>query len=150
MKPGGTEGGERSFLLGVGFILFAIGLYFLLDSVRVTTAGYGYFSGAMGRRGGMGETTSMGILFVPFIVGTGVLFFDARKKWAWILAGIGLLILVIEIMSRIRFRMETKVTHLLLILVMIAAGAGFLARGYLAQNRRSRPDGGTDPEQPPV
>ncbi len=32
------------------------------------------------------------------------------------------------------FRMDTKVTHLLLILVMIAAGAGLLAKAYLARN----------------
>ena len=76
----------------------------------------------------------MGIVFVPFLIGVGVLFFDAEKRWAWVLSGMGLLVLVIEILSRIRFRMDTKVTHLLLILVMIAAGAGLLAKAYLARN----------------
>ena len=137
MKPGGTEGGTPSFLMGGGAILLAVGLYLLLDSVRVVTGDFGAISGMMHRRGGIGETTSMGIVFVPFLIGVGVLFFDAQKRWAWILSGLGLLVLVIEILSRIRFRMDTKVTHLLMILVMVAAGAGLLAKAYLARGGKS-------------
>ena len=88
----------------------------------------------------------MGIVFVPFLIGVGVLFFDAQKLWAWILSGVGLLVLVIEILSRIRFRMDTKVTHLLLILVMIAAGAGLLAKAYLARSAASA-CAGSDPDK---
>ena len=84
----------------------------------------------MHRRGGMGGTTSMGILFIPFLTGAGILFYDATKKWAWGLAGTGLALIVIEILSRIRFVLNMKTTHLLLILLMIAAGAGCLARAY--------------------
>jgi hypothetical protein len=147
MKPGGTEGGTPSFLMGGGVILLAVGLYLLLDSVRVVTGDFGAISGMMHGRGGMGETTSMGIVFVPFLIGAGVLFFDMRKRWAWGLSGVGLLVLVIEILSRIRFRMDTKVSHLLMILVMIAAGAGLLARAYLTRNVAADRDGGK-PEQP--
>ena len=78
----------------------------------------------------MGSTTSMGIIFVPFLIGATVLFYDAAKKWAWWLASAGLAIIVIEIFSRIRFVMNMKTTHLLLIFLMIAAGAGLLARAY--------------------
>jgi hypothetical protein len=146
MKPGGTEGGTPSFLMGGGVILLAVGLYLLLDSVRVVTGDFGAISGMMHGRGGVGETTSMGIVFIPFLIGAGVLFFDMRKRWAWVLSGVGLLVLVIEILSRIRFRMDTKVSHLLMILVMIAAGAGLLARAYLTRNVAADQDGGK-PEQ---
>jgi len=74
----------------------------------------------------------------------GALFFDAGKKWGWLLLGIGLLIIVIEILSRVRFRMETKVSHLLLILLMIAAGAGLMIRGYLS---RKSPGDEPDPDE---
>lgn len=131
MKPGGTEGGAGSFLGGAGLVLLGVGLYLLLDSVKVVSGGFGWFSG-MGHRGGMGETTSMGIIFVPFLIGVATLFFDASKKWAWWLSGLGLAIIIIEIFSRIRFVMAVKTTHLLLILIMIAAGAGFLFKSYLA------------------
>jgi hypothetical protein len=112
---------------------------FLLDSVRVVSGQFGVISGAMQRGGGIGETTSMGILFVPFLIGAGVLFFDARKKWGWVLLGLALLSIVIELLSCVRFHMETKVTHLLLILLMIAAGAGLMARGYLSRRSPTEP-----------
>ncbi|MGJ8725220.1 MAG: hypothetical protein ACSHYB_11735 [Roseibacillus sp.] len=130
LKPGGTEGGETLFLTGGGLTLCAVGLYLLLDSVRVVSGDFGAVSGMMGRRGGMGTTTSMGIIFVPFLIGAAVLFYDATKKWAWWLATSGLAIIVIEILSRIRFVLNMKTTSLLLIFVMIAAGAGCLARAY--------------------
>ena len=80
LKPGGSEGGETLFLTGGGLVLFGLGLYLLLDSVRVVSGDFGAISGSMNRRGGMGGTTSMGIIFVPFLIGAGVLFYDAAKK----------------------------------------------------------------------
>lgn len=130
LQPGGSEGGETLFLTGGGLTLCGLGLYLLLDSVRVVSGDYGALSGMMNRRGGMGETTSMGIIFVPFIIGAAVLFYDAAKKWAWWLAGAGLAIIIIEILSRIRFVLNMKTTSLLLIFLMVAAGAGCLARAY--------------------
>ncbi|MGJ8676188.1 MAG: hypothetical protein ACSHX0_01590 [Akkermansiaceae bacterium] len=131
MKPGGTNGGTSSFLMGGGLILMALGMYLFLDSVRVHSGQYGWVSGAIGRgRGGL-ETTSMGIVFVPFLLGVSVLFFDAKKRWAWWLSGLGLGVIVIEILSRIRFVLEMKTTHLLMIMVMVAAGAGMVLRSYV-------------------
>lgn len=130
LKPGGTEGGDSLFLAGGGLCLLGLGLYLLLDSVRVVSGDFGALSGMLNRGGGMGETTSMGLIFVPFIIGSAVLFYDAAKKWAWGLAGFGLLVIIIEILSRIRFVLNMKTTSLLLIFVMMAAGAGLLARAY--------------------
>jgi len=131
IKPGGTDGGEKAFLAGLGLILFGLGLYLFLDSVRVTSAPYGILSGRTGGGQGMWETTSMGIIFVPFLAGVTILFFDAEKRWAWWLTGLGLALIAIEILSRVRFVMEIKTTHLLLVLGMVAAGAGLLLRSYL-------------------
>ena len=132
MKPGGTEGGSGIFLLGGGLVLMALGMYLFLDSVRVQTGHYGWMSGMIGRgRQGM-ETTSMGIVFLPFLMGVGVLFFDASKKWAWWLAGLGLAVISIEILSRIRFVLDMKTTHLLMILCMVAAGAGMALKAFAA------------------
>lgn len=92
MKPGGSEGGARAFVTGAGMVFFALGLYLFLDSVQVTSASFGWISGRMGGRGGGGggmwETTSMGLIFVPFLARVMILFFDADKKWAWWLAGL--------------------------------------------------------------
>lgn len=132
MKPGGTEGGSGIFLLGGGLVLMALGMYLFLDSVRVHSGHYGWMSGMIGRgRQGM-ETTSMGIVFLPFLIGVGVLFFDASKKWAWWLAGLGLAVISIEILSRIRFVLDMKTTHLLMILCMVAAGAGMALKAFVS------------------
>ncbi len=136
MKPGGSDGGEQAFVTGAGLILFALGLYLFLDSVQVTSAPYGLLSRRMGRGGdGMMETTSMGIIFVPFLLGVVVLFYDAQKKWAWWLSGLGLAVICVEILSRVRFVLNMKTTSLLLVLGMVAAGAGLLARSYLVGSR---------------
>ncbi|MEM9080621.1 MAG: hypothetical protein AAGC74_08025 [Verrucomicrobiota bacterium] len=135
LKPGGSEGGEGLFFLGGGLALLGIGLYLLLDSVRVVSGDFGALSGMFHRRG-MGQTTSMGIIFIPFLIGAAILFYDAAKKWAWWLAGAGLLAIIIEIFSRISFVMNMKTTHLLLILIMIAAGAGLLAKAYQTQRHK--------------
>lgn len=116
--------------MGGGLVLMALGMYLFLDSVRVQSGHFGWVSGMIGRgRQGM-ETTSMGIVFLPFLIGVGVLFFDAAKKWAWWLAGLGLAVIAIEILSRIRFVLDMKTTHLLMILCMVAAGAGMALRAF--------------------
>lgn len=81
------------------------------------------------------ETTSMGIIFVPFLAGVMVLFYDSEKKWAWWLAGLGLAVICVEILSRVRFILSMKTTSLLLVLGMVAAGAGLLARSYMVGSR---------------
>ena len=138
MKPGGSEGGERAFVAGAGLLLFGLGLYLFLDSVKVTSAPFGAISRRFGGGGGGGmwETTSMGIIFVPFLAGVLVLFYDATKRWAWWLSGVGLAIICIEILSRVRFILNMKTTSLLLVLGMIAAGAGLLARSYVVGSRQ--------------
>ena len=134
MKPGGQEGGEGYFLGGVALII--AGLYFFMDSVYVTTGQYGALSGMIGSgRKGM-ETTSMGIVFLPFLLGVGVLFYDSTKKFGWWLAGLGLVMLVIEMVSRIHFRMEIKSSTFLLMFGLIAAGAGLTTRGLLLNKKR--------------
>lgn len=129
---GGTQGGIGMFFLGMCLAIGAAWLFF--DSVRVGTAGYGWMSGAFhgyGRGGGgMMQTTSMGIIFVPFFLGVLALFYNSKQKWAWILTFLGVAILVVEILSRLRFMMFMKTTHLIMMMVMFAAGAAFMMRSY--------------------
>lgn len=130
---GGTEGGLGQFVIGFG--LAALGIYLFFDSVRVVTDGAGMISGALRGRGGggggrFGQTTSMGIIFVPFFVGVFSLFVNSKQKWAWGLTYLGIAILAIEIVSRIQFYINTKLTHLLFMLVLFAAGCALMFRSY--------------------
>lgn len=134
MKPGGHEGGEGYFLGGIALVI--AGLYFFMDSVHVTSGQFGAISRMVGRKGM--ETTSMGIVFLPFLIGVGVLFYDSSKKWGWWLAGLGLIMLVIEMVSRIQFRMDIKSSTFLLMFCFIAAGAGLATRGLLLNRRKEK------------
>jgi hypothetical protein len=134
---GGTEGG--TWLFFVGLAMSVAGLYFFFDTVRVVS-GIGLFGGLTGGRqtggGGMGmrETTSMGILFVPFLAAVVALFYDARRKWAWWLLYVGVGVIAIEALSRIRLVFETKLTLLLMMLGLFAAGIGLMLRSYRDQS----------------
>lgn len=121
---GGTDGGVETFFIGLG--LASLSLWLLVDSVTVTTAGTGWVSGMMG----MGVTTSTGIVFVPFFLGVCSLFYDARQDWAWWLTGIGVLLIVLEIVSRIHFLMTAKLSHFLLMVILFGAGTGLMLRSY--------------------
>jgi hypothetical protein len=130
---GGTQGGVGMFFIGLCLAIGATWLFF--DSVRVGTAGYGWMSGAFhgwrGRGGGgMLETTSMGIIFVPFFLGVLALFYNSKQKWAWILTTVGVGIIAVEILSRLRFMMYMKTSSLILMIVMFAAGCAFMLRSY--------------------
>ena len=128
---GGTEGGTALFF--VGLALSTIGGYLFFDSVRVATD-VGLISGLMrgGRGGGHGlwETTSMGILFIPFLIGVIALFYDAQRRWGWWMLYIGMAVITVEVLSRIRFFMNTKLTHLLAMMVLFGAGVGLMLRSY--------------------
>ncbi len=135
LNPGGRPGGEVKFLIGA--VLTVAGVWLFFDSVRFTSGHMGLISGAISRgRGGGGggglmETTSMGIVLVPLFIGVIALFFDVRKMWGWVLVGLGLIILGVEVVSRFRPIMAIKGTHLIMLIVLMAGGLGLMFRGYV-------------------
>lgn len=146
MKIGGKDGGEVSYFVGI--VLILLGGYLFFDSVRVNSGGAGWISGGIARgRGGMMETTSMGIIFVPLVAGIVALTYDASKKWPWALSGVGIVLIAIEILSRIRFVMNTKVTHLILMFAMIAVGAGLIARAVRSGKKEKEEDATKDEKE---
>ncbi len=129
---GNTEGGWGQFFIGLA--LMGIGVYALLDSVRVVSGGAGFFTGllagGLGWHDASGMTTSMGIIFVPLFVGIVGMAYDMRLIWARLLTGIGVLVIIVEVLSRIRFFMNMKMSHLLMMLACIAVGFGLILASY--------------------
>lgn len=140
LQPGGSEGGEVKFL--VGLLMSVGGLWLFFDSVNVTSGHPGLLSGAIrgggGGGGGLWQTTSMGIVLVPLFIGVVALFFDVRRTWAWVVTWIGVAILVIEIVSRFRPEVRMKVSHGILMLILIAGGLGLMLRAYVEIRKGSR------------
>lgn len=127
-------------MFGLGVVMAIAAVYIFFDSIRVSTGHAGVISGLLGNGQGQGrllETTSMGIVFVPFFFGVFSLFVDARRKWAWILTYAGIAILAIEVLSRVRFIIDTKLTHFLAMLVLFAAGCAFMFRSYRDYSKKT-------------
>ncbi len=123
LEPGGTRGGIGLFVGGVA--LTAVSAWFFLDSVRVNSYGNGWISGGFG---GFGGTGSMGVLFVPVLVGICALFYNAKATWAWVVLGLGIVLILVEILSKLRFFYDLKLSHFLLMLGGFAAGIGLTLR----------------------
>lgn len=88
-----------------------------------------------------GGTGSMGVLFAPLLVGIGALFYNAKSMWGWVVFGLGLALIVIEILSKVRFFYDLKLSHFLLMLGGFAAGIGLTLRSLKPDPPQvSRPD----------
>lgn len=125
INVGGTSGGFGTFLGGAA--LSAISAWFFVDSVRVSSRGFGWISNALG-----GSTGSAGIVFLPLFLAIVGLFVDARKKWPWALFAVGVTVLAVEILSRITFWFDLKLSHFLIMLAGFAAGLGMIIRSLRA------------------
>lgn len=141
-NAGGTQGGAGMFL--VGLAMFCAGLYLLFQQIDVHG---GYW------RWGMGNESSFGLTLVPLLAGVGVLFWNGSSKVGWLLAGIGLVILVAGIIANMQIHWRrTSLFNALLMLALVAGGIGVMARalrpvggggggGGGDEGRRDRDDG---------
>jgi hypothetical protein len=127
---GGTQGGLGWFLGGLAML--AVGVYLLFQQVDV--------HGGYWRWGGWGSGNSFGLTLVPLLVGVGILFYDGSSKVGWIVAGLGLLIIIAGIVANmeIHFR-RTSLFNTVLILVLIAGGIGVIVKSL-------KPAGGAPPD----
>ena len=113
---GGTPGGLGSFVLG--FVLVCLGGYFLSNQVSVVGS-YWNFWGA----------GSFGITLIPLLLGVGLLFWNARSLFGWVLTAAGALFIFAGVLAnmRIYFR-EASLFHTLVMLILLVAGLGLIAR----------------------
>ncbi|HUQ02662.1 MAG TPA: hypothetical protein VM261_09220 [Kofleriaceae bacterium] len=117
-NAGGTQGGTGMFLVGLG--MFCVGLYLLFQQIDVHG---GYW------RWGGGNDQTFGLTLVPLLAGVGVLFWNGSSKVGWLLAGIGLLILVAGIIVNMQIHWRrTSLFNALVMLVLVAGGIGMMAR----------------------
>ena len=115
-RPGGTEGGLASFLLGAA--LAVAGGYLLLNQVQVT-GGYWRWWGP----------NTFGLTLIPLILGVGLLFFNGKSVAGWLLSVGGVVIIFAGVLASmdIYFR-QTSLYNVLIMLVLFAGGLGLMAR----------------------
>ncbi|WP_206207958.1 hypothetical protein [Ahniella affigens] len=113
---GGTPGGIPMFLIGVA--LTVLGGYLLTNQVTVTSGPWLLYG-----------QNAFGMSLLPFLFGVGLLFFNGRSIWGWLLLGLGLLIIFAGIIVNLRIYFEpASLFSTLMMLGLLAAGLGLTAR----------------------
>lgn len=122
---GGTEGGVGQFLLGLAMLCG--GMYLLLDSIAVNSS-FGWGSRLYGAAfGGVGVTG--GMLLIPFAIGVGLVFYNARNPLGWLLAGGALVALVFGVLASVSFSLRAmSAFDIIVILVLAIGGLGLFLR----------------------
>jgi len=114
--PGGTPGGVGQFVFGLGMVI--AGGYLFLSRVTVmsghwTLWGYNAF----------------GLSLIPLLLGIGLLFFDGRSVFGWILTFGGVIVIITGIIANLHIYFSpTSLTDTMIMLGLLAAGIGLVAR----------------------
>jgi hypothetical protein len=121
---GGTSGGIGSFFLGL--VMLCGGLYLLMSQIIIRTQfGFGMRLYHVG--GGYGLTS--GMIMFPFMIGVGMIFYNSKNIFGWIIAGGSLFGLIIGVIASINFTFkQITLIDLIIILVMTVGGLGILLR----------------------
>ena len=120
---GGTPGGVMTFL--VGLVMTCGGLYLLLNAIVLRASfGFGYRVYSFG---GYGITS--GMILIPFLFGVGMIFYNAKNTWGWLLAVGSAVALIFGVLSTVNFTLRGMTAFdLMLILVLAFGGIGILLR----------------------
>ncbi|MFS1423885.1 hypothetical protein [Shewanella sp. 10N.286.48.B5] len=120
---GGTSGGIGSFFIGL--IMMCGGFYMLLNAIKITSSfGMGH---SLYRMGGMNLTS--GMIMIPFMFGVGLMFYNAKNIFGWILTFGSLVALIFGVISSINFRFtHMSAFELIVILVLSVGGLGIFLR----------------------
>ena len=127
---GGTPGGLGQFLLGLGMAV--AGGYLLTNQVTVSSGAWllwGY--------------NAFGLSLIPLLLGIGILFFNGRSAFGWLLTFAGAVIILVGIITNLQiFFQPTSLFNTLLILGLLAAGIGLIARSLKAHPKSAERVGG--------
>jgi hypothetical protein len=113
---GGTPGGVGQFFIGL--MCAVAGGWLLMNQVSVSSGGgwmlYGY--------------NGFGLSLIPFILGTGLIFFNGKSIVGWLLLAAGLVIVFVGILSNLNIYFRpTTLYNTLLMLALLAGGIGAMA-----------------------
>lgn len=125
---GGTSGGFGEFIMGLG--MMGAGFYMLLSKIIVTVnfgMSHRLYSYQMAGGYNIGVTT--GMIFIPMIIGIGMIFYNSQSKLGWGLSVISLIAMIFGVISSTTIRMQTMTSFdLIVILVLAFGGTGLFLR----------------------
>jgi predicted membrane channel-forming protein YqfA (hemolysin III family) len=123
---GGTPGGIGQFL--IGFAMAVAGGWILTNQVMVSGGSWNLWG-----------FNSFGLSLLPFIFGTGMIFFNGKSTLGWLLLIAGLVIIVAGVIVNMRvYFVSTSLFNTLAILVLLFGGIGLIARSLKTQGPVTR------------
>ena len=113
---GGTSGGIGQFFLGLAMAVG--GAYLLTNQVTVSSGFWGYFG-----------PHTFGLTLLPLMFGVGMLFFDGKSVFGWLLTGASAVIILLGILVNLQIYFQpTSLYNTIVMLVLLAGGLGLVAR----------------------
>ena len=124
---GGSDGGTGAFVIGL--IMMVGGAYLLLNNI-VVRPNFGFGAVAF-RFGGLPVTS--GMIFIPFMFGVGIIFYNSRNWAGWLLASGSLIALVFGVIANMQLQFaRISAFDLIVILVLLVGGIGLFLRSLRA------------------
>ncbi|MEJ6123311.1 hypothetical protein MT390_15765 [Vibrio sp. 2-Bac 85] len=124
---GGNSGGIGHFFIGL--IMMCGGFYMLLNAITVSS-NFGLSSRIYSLHSfGSGIGITGGTIMIPFILGIGMIFYNAKNILGWLLAIGSITALIFGVISSIRFSLHSMSSFdLIVILVLAVGGLGLFLR----------------------
>jgi hypothetical protein len=117
---GGTPGGIGEFLLGL--VMAVGGAYLLTNQVTVSSS---YWL--------IGGYNAFGLSLVPLLFGVGLLFFNGRSLFGWLLTLVGAVIILFGVIANLHIYFQpTSLFNTIIMLVLLVGGIGLVARSLKA------------------
>jgi hypothetical protein len=124
---GGSSGGIGHFFIGL--FMMCGGFYMLLNAITVTS------SFGLGARlysfnlFGSGFGITGGTVMIPFIFGIGLIFYNAKNIFGWLLSIGSITALIFGVISTLRFSLRSMSSFdLIVILILSIGGLGLFLR----------------------
>ena len=131
---GGTQGGAGMFVLSLAMMIG--GGYLLLNGMTIRPQ-FGLGARAFSL---WGFPVTTGMVFIPFIFGVGLVFYNARNWIGWILTLGSLVALVFGVLANLNIQMaRMSAFDLIVILVLLVGGIGLFLRSLFPMGIGQRP-----------
>ena len=120
---GGSDGGLMSFFIGL--IMMCGGFYMLLNAIIVRSHfGFGNRLYSIG-----GFSITSGMVMIPFIFGVGMIFYNSKNYFGWVLAVGSLVALIFGAIASVNFSFQRmSAFDLIVILILAFGGLGLFLR----------------------
>lgn len=104
-----------------GYALIGVGLLFCFNHIKVGTS----LMNILGFGGG-----GFGFVLLPLMAGLGLLFYDYKNRWGWVLSGGGIALVLFVVLSQLHmYFANISLLGFMLMFLPIIAGLAYVMKG---------------------